>query len=135
MLGPQQIPPQGARALVKELLGGRRSAAEVSATLDESDVTRPVIEFVNEGRRPAVDLRYFVGGTSGESPAPHVVGTVPPGSTVRMELGSALPEPFRCVWSCQNRGRITAWSYDGRRKSFRHRRLPTDAELFALMYR
>jgi hypothetical protein len=135
MLGPQQIPPQGARALVKELLDGRRSAAEVSATLDESDVTRPVIEFVNEGRRPAVNLRYFVGGTSGESPASHVVGTIPPGSTVRMELGSALPEPFRCVWSCQNRGRITAWSYDGRRKSFRHRRLPTDAELFALLYR
>src|SRR5438067_13516029 len=36
--------------VTKELVGGRRSAAEVSATLDESDATRPVIEFVNEGR-------------------------------------------------------------------------------------
>jgi hypothetical protein len=135
MLGPQQIPPQGARALVKELLGGLRSAAEVSATLDESDATRPVLEFVNEGRAPAVNLRYFVGSTSGENPASHVVGTLPPGSTARMELRSALSEPFRCVWSCQNRGCTTAWSYEGRRKSFRQRRLPTDAELFALMDR
>ena len=135
MLGPQQIPPQGARALVKGLLGGRRRAAEVSATLDESDATRPVIEFVNEGQGPAVNLRYLVGSTPGENPASHVVGTVPPGSTVRMELRSALPEPFRCVWCCEHRGRTTAWSYEGRRKSFRERRLPPDAELFALMYR
>jgi hypothetical protein len=126
-LGPQQMPPQGARALIGALLGGRRGGPEVSAVLDEAQSRFPSIEFLNEGTGPAVDLRYAVEDRSGTRAA-RPLGDLGPGATVRAELTAAPPEPFRCVWVCQDfRGRARAWSYDGRRKRLRGT-TGTDAE-------
>jgi hypothetical protein len=128
VFGPQQMPPQGARALIGELLGGRGGGAEVSATLDESEGGGAVLEFLNEGTKPAVDLRYLMSDGS------HGVGTLPPGGAIRMRLRDSVSEPFRCVWICEHRRGATAWSYDGRRKHFRRGKVPSDAALLSLMY-
>lgn len=124
MLGPQQMPPQGGRAFVRELFRGGRVAPEVSATLDDDKGT---LEFLNTGGSVAVGLRYVTAG------AGHAVGNLPPGESVAMRLEEPVVEPFRCVWSCERgRGRLL-WSYDGRRKRVR-RGVPDDEALFSAMY-
>jgi hypothetical protein len=124
MLGPQQMPPQGARAFVRELFGGGRRAPEVSATLDDDAGT---LEFLNTGGSVAVGLRYVTASGG------NAVGNLPPGETAAVRLEGTVTEPFRCVWSCDAaRGRFL-WSYDGRRKRVRRRGLDDDA-LFRTMY-
>ncbi len=124
MLGPQQMPPQGARAFVRELFGGGRRAPEVVATLDDSEGT---LEFLNTGGAVAVGLRYVTaGGGNG-------VANLPPGETAAVRLEGPVTEPFRCVWSCEAAKGRFLWSYDGRRKRVRRRGLDDDA-LFRTMY-
>jgi hypothetical protein len=129
-LGPVQMPPQGARSLVGSLLGGRRRRAEVSATLDESDPGNVVIEFFNDDREPAIGLRYVFIGADGDVSS-HAVGTLPAGAAVRVETHRAVSGSFRCVWTCEDRRGIRAWSYDGRVKRFPRRGIPSDPELVA----
>jgi hypothetical protein len=124
MLGPQQMPPQGARAFVRELFAGGRRAPDVSATLDDRDGT---LEFFNSGGSVAVGLRYATANGW------HEVGNLPPGESVAVRLEGPVAEPFRCVWSCEAaKGRLV-WSYDGRRKRVRRRGLDDNA-LFRAMY-
>jgi hypothetical protein len=124
MLGPGQMPPQGARAFVRELFRGVRHAPEVSATLDDSEGT---LEFLNTGGSPAVGLRYVTSNSA------HDVGNLPPGESAAVRIEGPLAEPFRCVWSCESgRGRLV-WSYDGRRRRVRRAGLD-DAALFRAMY-
>lgn len=124
MLGPQQMPPQGARAFVRELFRGGRGAPDVSATLDDDAGT---LEFLNTGGSVAIGLRFVTAGGGNE------VGNLPPGETAAVRLQGPVTEPFRCVWSCEAaKGRLL-WSYDGRRKRARRRGLDDDA-LFRTMY-
>jgi hypothetical protein len=120
-LGPQQMPPQGARALVGALLGGRRRGAEVAATLDESQPGETVLEFVNEGTDTAADLRCLYRGSAGGL-VRRSLGNLAPGSTASCPVDIAAGESFRCVWICDGRrGGAQLWSYDGRRKRLRRR--------------
>ena len=127
MLGPGYMPPQGARALVREVLTRRlRGGPSVSATvLDEPDGS--VLEFVNEGGETAADLRFVTSGGRGS------VGHLPPGETGRVRV--VADEPFRCVWICGDaRGRRHVWSYDGRHERLARGRRIDDATCFALFY-
>jgi hypothetical protein len=137
MLGPQQMPPQGAKALVAGLLGGRRSGPEVSAVLDESQHDSPGIEFLNEGSGTAVHLQYVEESSAGALVV-RTVGDLAPGATLSTGLtgGPGLSDPFRLVWSCQDvKGRIRAWSYDGRSKRLRGTNAATAEAAFRAMYR
>jgi hypothetical protein len=136
-LGPQQMPPQGAKALVGALLNGRRSRAEVSAVLDESESGSPTIEFLNEGSGTAVQLQYVAESIDGQLAA-HSVGDLAPGAIFRGELreGVAPDRSFRLVWRCQNlKGHVRAWSYDGRSKRLRGESAATAEAAFRAMYR
>ena len=133
--GPQQMPPQGARALVNHLLGGYRGGPAVSATLDESEPGETVLEFVNEGGATAVDLRYIACDDTG-SLSHESAGSLAPGAVVRRRLRFDPPQPFRCVWLYENgKGRVTVWSYDGRHKRLRAERDATPEAIFHTMYR
>jgi hypothetical protein len=135
-LGPQQMPPQGAKALVAALLSGRRSGAEVSAVLDESESGSPTIEFLNEGSGTAVQLQYVAESIDGELAA-HSVGDLAPGAIFRGHLreGFDPARSFRFVWRCQDiRGRVRAWSYDGRSKRLRGDSAATAEAAFRAMY-
>ena len=137
VLGPQQVPPQGAKALVAGLLGGRRSGPEVSAVLDESHGDLPSIEFLNEGSGTAVHLQY-VEESSARALVAHTVGDLAPGATLSTGLtgGPGVSDPFRLVWSCQDvKGRIRAWSYDGRTKRLRGADAANAEAAFRAMYR
>jgi hypothetical protein len=136
-LGPQQMPPQGAKALVGELLRGRRNGPEVSAVLDESESGSPSMEFLNEGSGTAVRLQYIAESANGELAA-HTLGDLAPGATLRSRLrGDVDPtRPFRFAWSCQDfKGRARAWSYDGRSKRLRGGNAATAEAAFRALYR
>ena len=133
-LGPQQMPPQGARALVGALLGGRRRGAEVAATLDESQPGETALVFVNEGRGTAVGLRCLYRSAAGDLSA-HSLGNVPPGSTVSCRVDVAPHEPFRCIWACEDEKRaVHLWSYDGRHKRVRRQHDGEDEAFFRATY-
>ena len=137
VLGPQQMPPQGAKALVAGLLGGRRNGPEVSAVLDESQRDLPSVEFVNEGSGTAVQLQYVEESPTGAVVA-RTVGDLAPGTTSSTGLAGELgpTDPFRLVWSCRDaKGRVRAWSYDGRSKRLRGAKAATAEAAFRAMYR
>ena len=95
-LGPQQMPPQGAKALIGALLGGRRRGAQVSATLDESQPDQAALD---EGTGTPVALRCVYQDETGELSYQRL-GNLPPGGTVRHRVHAARGGVFRCVWSC-----------------------------------
>jgi hypothetical protein len=133
-LGPQQLPPQGAKALVTALLGGRRDGPEVSAVLDE--VGSPTMEFFNEGPSTAVGLQYVAESRSGELVA-QWVGDLAPGAThsspFRHDLDSTTP--LRVAWRCEDaKGRVRAWSYDGRSQRLRRPNAGTAEAAFRALY-
>jgi hypothetical protein len=135
-LGPQQMPPQGAKALVAGLLGGRRDGPEVSAVLDDSGSAVPSIEFLNEGSGTAVQLQYVAEAPNGELTA-HSVGNLAPAATFTSRLrGDFDPtQPFRVAWLCQDfKGRVRGWSYDGRSKRLRGARAADAEAAFRAMY-
>jgi hypothetical protein len=133
-LGPQQMPPQGAKALIGALLGGRRRGAQVSATLDESQPDQAALEFINEGTGTAVALRCVVQDETGEL-SHQRLGNLPPGGTVRHRVLAARGGVFRCVWSCDD-GRQGArrWSYDGHHKRVRRSDVSGDEAYFRDVY-
>jgi hypothetical protein len=112
-LGPQQMPPQGAKALIGALLGGRRGGPQVSATLDESQPNQPTLEFINEGTATAADLRCLYRDETGEL-SHQLLGNLPPGGAVSCRVHVANDGPFRCVWFCDDgKQSVRRWSYDG----------------------
>jgi hypothetical protein len=135
MLGPGQIPPQGAKALVASLLRRGRGVLNVSAVLVEETPGESELEFTNAGGETAVDLRYVLADSAG---ALHdgSVGQLAPGvsttAAVRVDLAA---DAFECVWICaDSKQRLHVWSYDGRHKRLKQRPAPTDQECFRLMY-
>jgi hypothetical protein len=135
-LGPQQMPPQGAKALVAALLRGRRSGTDVSAVLDESESGSPTIEFLNAGSDTAVQLQFVVESTDGQLAA-HLVGNLAPGAILRADLREPLDpaRSFRFVWRCQDfKGRVRVWSYDGHSKRLRGASAATPEAAFRAMY-
>ncbi|MGZ4333278.1 MAG: hypothetical protein ACXVRJ_03285 [Gaiellaceae bacterium] len=106
-LGPQQMPPQGARALVRALLGGRRRAPEVTATLDELDPDAPVLELANIGGTTAIDVRFMLAGRDEQA-----IGDLAPGASVQVRVQPLPWGPVACEWTCRGRrGRTYRWSY------------------------
>lgn len=133
-LGPQQMPPQGARALVGALLGGRRSGAQVSATLDEAQPGQPTLEFINEGRETAVGLRCLYRDETGDL-SRQLLGNLSPGGTVRCRVHVAPHGAFRCVWLCDDRKQgVRRWSYDGHYKRVRRQDVGGDEAFFRDVY-
>jgi hypothetical protein len=133
-LGPQQMPPQGAKALVAALVGGRRGGPEVSAVLDEAGSA--TMEFFNEGSGTAVGLQYVAESRSGELVA-HSVGDLAPGATYSSPLRDDLDPtaPLRVAWRCEDvKGRVRAWSYDGRSKRLRRANARTAEAAFRALY-
>lgn len=134
VLGPQQMPPQGARALVGALLGGRRGGAEVVATLDESDPGQAVLEFSNEGRDTAIGLRCLLRDATGVL-SQRSLGDLPPGGTASCGVHVAPHDAFACVWVCDDRRRgARLWSYDGRHKRLRRQHAGGDETFFHAVY-
>ena len=134
VLGPQQMPPQGARALVGALLGGRRGGAEVVATLDESDPGQAVLEFFNEGRETAAGLRCLYRDTAGVL-SQLSLGDLPPGGTASCRVHATPHEAFACVWACDDRRRGSRlWSYDGQHKRLRRQHAGGDESFFHAVY-
>jgi hypothetical protein len=132
MIGPGQIPPQGQKAFVRELLRPGRRGPRVSCVLVSAHPGETELEFTNDGGETAAGLRYVVavaGGTVAGS-----AGNVPPGASTSCRV-DATGDPVECVWMCSGRkGRLHVWSYDGRRKRLGRRRTATDDACFQLMY-
>jgi hypothetical protein len=134
-LGPQQMPPQGAKALIAALLGGRRRGPQVSATLDESQPEQPALEFINEGTGTAVDLRCLFQDETGALSRQRL-GNLPAGGTVRCRVHVAHGGAFRCVWFCDDRRQgVQRWSYDGHHKRGRRQDAGGDEAFFNEVYR
>jgi hypothetical protein len=104
--------------------------------LDQLEAGSPSVEFLNEGSGTAVQLQYVAEGLKGELAA-HSVGDLAPGATLNSRLrGDLSPtEPLRFAWRCQDfKGRVRAWSYDGRSKRLRGARAATAEAAFRAMY-
>jgi hypothetical protein len=134
VLGPQQMPPQGARALVGALLGGRRRGPEVAATLDESQPGAATLEFINEGAETAIGLRCLYLDAYG-----HLVrqslGDLSPADSATCRIEVAAQDRFQCVWACDDAKRgLRLWSYDGRYKRLRREKPGSDEAFFRAAY-
>jgi hypothetical protein len=135
MLGPGQVPPQGAKALVALLLPRGRGGLNVSAALVEEAPGESELEFTNAGGETAVDLRYVLADATGVLSGGSV-GQLAPGVSTTVALRVALAAgAVDCVWMCaDSKLRLHVWSYDGRHKRLKKRRLSTEQECFRLMY-
>jgi hypothetical protein len=94
------------------------------------------MEFLNEGGGTAVQLQYVAEGLDGKL-AVHSVGDLAPRATFSSRLrGDFNPtQPFRFAWRCQDfKGRVRAWSYDGRSKRLRGENAATPEAAFRAMY-
>lgn len=133
-IGPQSS--LGAKPFVLGLFGGgRRGGAEVSAVLDEL-ASPPSVEFLGEGPGTAVSVQC-VGEARGGALEAHSVGDLTPGATFGVHLRAELDpkQPFRFVWWREDwRGRVRAWSYDGRSKRLRGDDAATAEAVFRAMY-
>jgi hypothetical protein len=128
------MPPQGAKALIGALLGGRRRGPQVSATLDESQPNQPNLEFINEGTRTAVDLRCLYQDEAGELSHQHL-GNLPPSGTVSCRVHVANGGAFRCVWFCDDgKQGVRRWSYDGHHTRVRRPDVRADEAYFGEVY-
>ncbi|HEY5099065.1 MAG TPA: hypothetical protein VII54_03315, partial [Gaiellaceae bacterium] len=104
--------------------------------LDESEPGSTSIEFLNEGSGTAVELAYVVEAPAGDL-ATHSVGDLAPGATSSSHLRGAVDptQAVRLVWRCQDsKGRVRAWSYDGRGKRLRGDQAATAEAAFRAMY-
>jgi hypothetical protein len=104
--------------------------------LDESQRNSTSIEFLNEGSGTAIHLQYVEESRDGALKV-HALGDLAPGATSSAGLadGLAPTDPFRLVWLCQDaKGRVRAWSYDGRSKRLRGTKAVTAEAAFRAMY-
>ena len=78
----------------------------VTATLDELEADRPMLEVTNVGRETAVDVRFIIEGRP-----ERLVGTLAPGAVERIPVSAVPYGPFTCSWTCRDeRGRRHRWS-------------------------
>ena len=128
------MPPQGQKALVRELLRPSRGGPLVSCVLLAEHPGEREIEFLNEGGETAVELRYVIAGAEGTVGGS--VGHLPPDASTTATLRDGAPiDPVRCVWICSDaKRRLHVWSYDGRHKRLSRRADATDDACFRLMY-
>jgi hypothetical protein len=135
VLGPGQMPPQGQKALVRALFRVSWGGPNVSCVLFDRHPGEHVLAFRNDGGDTAVDLRCVVAGAEGPR-TQRSVGDLPPAESASIAApDDAASDPLRCVWICRDgRGRLTIWSYDGRRKRLSKRHVPSDDACFDLMY-
>ena len=132
MIGPGQMPPQGQKAFVRELLRSSLGGPRVSCVLVAEHPGETELEFTNDGGATAVDLRYVIAGASGRVGGS--VGHLPPGASTSCRVDATV-DPVQCVWMCADRKRrLHVWSYDGRHKRLGRRRTATDDACFTLMY-
>jgi hypothetical protein len=135
LVGGQQMPPQGARALVKALFRPVAGGPKVSAVLFERHPGETAIQLTNAGGETAADLRYVVedagGGLTRGS-----LGDLPAAAAVTAGVPAGVPVgEVRCVWMCvDSKRRLHVWSYDGRHRRVRRPRLATDDACLRLMY-
>jgi hypothetical protein len=135
MLGPGQVPPQGAKALVAMVLRRGGGGLNVSASLVEETPGETELEFTNAGGETAVDLRYVLADTAGLLSGGSVGQLAPGASTTVAVRVALLAGAVDCVWMCaDSKQRLHVWSYDGRHKRLGRRRSPKDQECFRLMY-
>jgi hypothetical protein len=127
------MPPQGARALARELLRRGRGRLSVSASLVDEASGKSELEFTNDGGETAGGLHYVVAGDDGRLSGGSV-GNVPPGASTTAALRTSIAGgAVRCVWMCADaKRRLHVWSYDGKHK--RLKKPATDEECFRLMY-
>ena len=135
MLGPGQIPPQGAKALIAGLLRRGGGGLNVSASLVEETPGERELEFTNAGGETAVDLRYVLADSAGAL-SDGSVGQLAPGVSttvaVRVELAA---DAFDCVWMCtDSKQRVHVWSYYGRHKRLKRGDSSSAQECFRLIY-
>ncbi|MDX6486802.1 MAG: hypothetical protein QOF43_1955 [Gaiellaceae bacterium] len=132
--GPGQMPPQGARALIRQLFRASRGGPNVSAVLAEPSPGDEQLEFTNVGGETAIGLRLVVEDANG-SLAARSLGQLAPSAATSAPVSGEIGEPFRCVWTCDDqRSRLHIWSYDGRRKLLRRHKTTTDEACFRFMY-
>jgi hypothetical protein len=132
-LGPQQMPPQGAKALVRAIFRPTRGGPRVSCVLFDKHPEETELEFTNEGGETAAGLRYLIAGTDGAL-AGGSLGNLPPDVATAARADDTI-DPVRCVWMCSDaKRRLHVWSYDGRHKRMRRGRAVTDKACFDLMY-
>jgi hypothetical protein len=136
ILGPQQMPPQGARALVGALLRGGGGGPAVSAVLIAPDPRNHELVFTNGGGESAVDLRAVWSTRRGL--LSYTLGAqVAPGASLTVRVDPDIDDAgvFRCVWGCRDsKRRQHLWSYDGRHRRFRSRKTIRAGEWFPMMY-
>jgi hypothetical protein len=118
VLGPGSVPPQGARALVRELLRPGAARVKVSAVLfDDVSSTTSALQFLNEGGVLVGELEYALIDDEGTTHSGQV-GTLAAGADVTVPLNVQIDDVnVRCVWLCVDvKGRWHAWRYDGSHK-------------------
>jgi hypothetical protein len=132
-LGPGYMPPQGARALARELLRRGSGGLSASASVVDRVDGESGIEFTNDGGETAVGLHFVVAGNDGHLSGGSV-GNLPPGASTTAALRTSVAAgDVSCVWVCADaKQRMHVWSYDGRHK--RLKKPATDEECFRLMY-
>ena len=113
-MATQPPPPQGARAVVRQLFVlGRGMAPRVTATvLDEPDTAQSSLELVNEGGE-VTQVRCLVRSDAGTQEV--TVGTLARGMSTVVDVHEPVGKNIECVWTgLDARGRLHIWSYDGR---------------------
>ncbi len=131
-LGPGYMPPQGARALARELLRRGSGSLSVSASLVNEAPGESELEFMNDGGETAVGLHYVVANDDGRLSSGSMGNLAPGTSTTATVRAAFAAGDVRCVWMCTDAKRLHVWSYDGRHK--RLKKPATDEECFRLMY-
>jgi hypothetical protein len=109
MLGPGWMPPQGARAFVREIL--RPGAARVK---------------VSEGGALVGELEYALIDDEGATHSGRI-GTLAPGAEATAEVSVQIDDAnVRCVWLCVDvKGRWHVWRYDGKHRRLARRERPS----------
>jgi hypothetical protein len=127
------MPPQGARALARELLRRGSGGLSVSATLVNEAPGESELEFTNDGGQTAVGLHYVIASEDGRLSGGSV-GNLPPGASTTATLRAATGAgDVSCVWMCADaKQRLHVWSYDGKHK--RLKKPASDEGCFRLMY-
>ena len=126
-LGPGWMPPQGARAFVREILRPGAARVKVSAVLfDDTQSSTSALQFLNEGGVLVGELEYALVDSDGATHAGRV-GTLAPGADATVELSVRIDDAnVRCVWLCVDvKGSWHAWRYDGKHKRLGKRGRPS----------
>jgi hypothetical protein len=127
MLGPGWMPPQGARAFVREILRPGAARVKVSAILfDDVTGSGSTLQFLNEGGALVGELEYALIDDEGATHSGRI-GTLAPGAEATAEVSVQIDDAnVRCVWLCVDvKGRWHVWRYDGKHRRLARRERPS----------